>query len=203
MSRPVILVDLDNVVYDWAASMAEWLDQNGALPAQIYETVQEGRFLGRGPKHAMKAYKTWQVWEDWNIPKGEFIRWWRLGVEAGEIYGKGPLIAGARNALWELSDGEWDIHIATSRLTKFGLHDQIVINSATWLRDNNIPYRNIHFTDNKIAIRADAIVDDRADYMDHKAHGRTFEFPANHNQERFVEPAEQVRAWKGIVAELV
>lgn len=186
-NRPVILVDLDNVVYDWAYSMAHWLYVN--------HVTTKCRGL-------MQDYKSWEVWEDWNIPKGEFIRWWRLGIEAGEIYGKGPLIPGARDALWKLSDAEWDIHIATSRLTKFGLHDRIVENTATWLRDNNIPYRNIHFTDDKTAIRAEAIVDDRADNMAHGVHGATFEFPANHNQERSVTADEQVRAWGEIVEQL-
>lgn len=194
MNRPVILVDLDNVVYDWAKSMAMWLDGNDALPfwSWNYPIIEE----------AMRKYKSWSVWEDWNIPKGEFIRWWRLGVEAEAIYASGPLISGAREALWKLSDAEWDIHIATSRLTKFGLHDKIVANTSIWLRDNNIPYRSIHFTDWKPGIAAEAIVDDRGDNMSEEAHMKTFLFPANHNKKTFVTAKEQREAWERIVAEL-
>lgn len=188
MKRKVILVDLDNVVYDWAGTMAKWLAENGAVPSAEW---------------AMRLYSNWEVWDDWGIPKGEFLRWWRLGIEAGEVYAKGDVIGGARHALWILSDQEWDIHIATSRLTKFGLHDQIVINTANWLKDNNIPYRNIHFTDNKTAIKADAIIDDRADNMTPSMHVRTFLFPANHNQKGFVRRIDQATAWKGIVETLV
>lgn len=210
--RPVILVDLDNVVYDWAQSMARWLDRNHVLhfprtTLKTYEPDTKFNHQLSQSEIAMREYKTWEVWEDWGIPKGEFIRWWRLGVEAEQIYAQGPLIAGARNALWRLSDAEWDIHIATSRLTKFGLHDQIVVNTASWLRDNNIPFRNIHFTDDKIAIIADAIVDDRADNMANNEtggfHGEVpdmqFLFPANHNMGRFVTVDEQKGAWDNIV----
>ena len=193
-NRPVILVDLDNVVYDWVQSMAEWLDRNYALPFKWTRTES-------APQQAMRAYSQWAVWEDWNIPKGEFMRWWRLGIEAGEIYGRGPIIPGARNALWQLSDREWDIHIATSRLTKFGLHDKIIENSVSWLRDNGIPYRNCLFISDKTRVAAEAIVDDRRDNMG-ELHVRHYEFPANHNQGRVVGADEQRDAWKRIVGEL-
>ncbi|KKM23161.1 hypothetical protein LCGC14_1618070, partial [marine sediment metagenome] len=97
-NRKTILVDLDNVVYDWVQSMADWLRTNNA--------VHPSRYL-------VDEYRSWEVWEDWGIPKGEFMRWWRLGIETGVIYAQGKLIPGAQNALWALSDAEWDIHIAT------------------------------------------------------------------------------------------
>jgi len=165
--RPVILVDLDNVVYDWTRSMANWLYHNKATTT--------------APPRLMELYNQWAVWEDWGIPKGEFDRWWRLGIEEGAIYGKGPIIPGAREALWRLSDAEWHIHIATSRLTKFGLHDKVVQNTAQWLRENNIPYRDLSFVDDKTRIMADAIVDDKASNMDPRVHGRMFLFGAPHN----------------------
>jgi 5'(3')-deoxyribonucleotidase len=192
MKRKTILVDLDNVVYDWARAMAQWLAHNGALH-------------GYAPAEAMKQYVTWEVWNDWKISKGEFTRWWRLGIEAGEIYGKGPLIAGARDSLWRLSDNEWDIQIVTSRLTKFGLHDTIIENTASWLRNNNIPYRGCLFTNHKTDICADAIVDDRADNMivdEAGPHLAGFVFPANHNKGRVVTVTEQREAWFDIVQTL-
>lgn len=190
LERPVILVDLDNVVYDWTRQMIDWLNRNNALPA------------GMHPDIAYSSYSQWGLWNDWGIPEGEFFRWWRLGIEEGEIYAKGELIPGARTALWQLSDAEWDIHIATSRLTKFGLHDRIILNTASWLRDNNIPYRNCHFTDDKTAIRADAIIDDRADNMDREAHKEIYLFPANHNSDHTVSRAEQRKSWEVIASML-
>ena len=55
MKRPTILIDLDNVVYDWVQSMARWLYRNH-VP---YMALDE----------ALKKYSKWEVWEDWNIPK--------------------------------------------------------------------------------------------------------------------------------------
>ena len=199
-NRKTILVDLDNCVYDWVAAMAGWLRDNGAAQGKSHGMM-------------MRAYKTWEVWEDWGIPKGEFIRWWRLGIEAEEIYAKGPLIRGAREALWKLSDAEWDIHIATNRLTKFGLHDKIVENTVSWLRDNNIPYRQLSFVSNKHRIIVDAIVDDNEDNIDWSGeyHGQAFLFPANHNANKFIDrnaqyfavPASPLSAWKNIVKDLI
>lgn len=189
MKRKVILIDLDNVVYGWVESMAQWLMDNGAAQ-------------GRSHGMMMRSYKHWEVWEDWGIPKGEFIRWWRLGIEEEVIYAKGPLIHGARNALWKLSDAEWDIHIATSRLTKFGLHNQIVINTTHWLKENNIPYRNLLFVNNKRSIIADAIVDDRKDNMSKEVHAQRFWFPANHNTDHKVTAEEQRDVWNVIAESL-
>jgi 5'(3')-deoxyribonucleotidase len=199
MKRPVIIVDLDNVVYDWVGAMAQWLNTNSVLnfANEIIEVKSYGPITKA--QIAISKYSQWAVWDDWNIPQGEFIRWWRLGVEAGEIYARGPLIPGARDALWRLSDAEWDIHIATSRLTKFGLHDRIVENTSSWLRDNNIPYRQLSFTNQKTRIIADAIVDDRADNMDPYFHERTFLYAAPHN---VAEPQERC-TWPDIVEALL
>ena len=189
--RRTILVDLDHVVYDWVPAMALWLYSNGASQGQSIDDL-------------VKSYSKWEVWDDWGIPKGEFDRWWRLGIEAGEIYGKGGVIPGARDALWKLNDAEWDIHLATNRLTKFGLHDQIVINTANWLRDNNIPYRQLSLVSDKMNIFADAIVDDRTDNMDLDIHGGLiFLFPANHNTNRPVTTSHQCHAWEAITERLL
>ncbi len=188
--RPVIIVDLDHVVYDWIQAMAFWLFDNDVI---------------RNPLVAAYQYENWEVWEDWNIPEGEFMRWWRLGIEDGAIYGEGLVIPGARSALWKLSDADWDIHIATNRLNKFGLHDQTVMSTGSWLRDNNIPYRQLSFVSNKREIRADAIVDDVMANMDPKAHELPFLFPANHNLDYAggVSASEQRKAWNEIVEALI
>lgn len=179
--RKSILVDLDGVVYDWVHTMAWWLKNNGALTKPVQELIE--------------SYSTWEIWDDWGIPEGEFMRWWRLGIEEGVIYKKGYDIDGARRALWQLSDAEWDIHIATSRLTKFGLHDSIVENTAYWLRENNIPYRSLSFTDRKSEILADAIVDDNLINFGGAGHGVQFLFGAPHNRSTLT--------WDTIIEELL
>lgn len=207
VDRPVIIVDLDNVVYDWAQAMAVWLDKNGALrfetevrtwPTSALYTVSSVYEMSP-VELAMEAYSQWAIWDDWNIPKGEFMRLWRLGIEAGEIYAKGPIVEGAREALWRLSDAEWSIFIATSRLTKFGAYDKIVSNTTSWLHKENIPFRELAFTHQKTRIAADAIVDDRADNMSEAAHGQRFLFAAPHNSGATV----RRWSWPEIVEELI
>ncbi len=188
--RKVVIVDLDNVVYDFIYGLASF--------------ITSGRADSASPDiDAMMAkYKTWGIHEDWEMPWGELKRFWRLGVEQNQIYAKGPLIPGARRALWQLSDAEWDIHIVSNRLTDFGLHDTIAISTATWLRDNNIPYRQLSLVNNKHRIMADAIVDDRENNMRKASHGQTFLFPANHNTGFQVQPNEQYSYWQNIVKTL-
>lgn len=188
MKRPIILVDLDNVVYDFIRQMGRWLKVNHVLP-QGYDHMEE--------------YVSWAVWEDWNVPKGEFFRWWRLGIENGFIFGEGELIPGARDALWRLSDAEWDIQICTNRLSMFGLHDVVAANTVKWLAQNNIPYRGLLLTNHKTEMFAQAIIDDRADNMDELAHERTFLFPANHNTGKPIYAMAQIQAWNDIVNELM
>ena len=189
--RPTVLIDLDHVVYDFVQEMAFWLADNGVLANPIKAAYQS---------------KGWKVWEEWGMSEGEFMRWWRLGVEAGWVYAEGTPIPGARDALWKLSDANWDIHIATMRLNKFGLHHAIIGNTIDWLKTHNIPYRQLSFMSNKKDLRANAIVDDVADNMDGAVmgvHNRTFLFPANHNQTHQVGDAERRKAWENIVEELV
>ena len=186
MNRKMILVDLDNVVYDWVHAMSVWLLSNNAVD---YETTEEMN----------DDYSKWKVWESWGMTQGEFFRWWRLGIEAEVIYAQGRLIPGARDALWVLSDAEWDINIATSRLTKFGLHGQIAFNTVNWLHNANIPYRQLSLVSDKTRIIADAIVDDRSDNMLTAAHKKKFLFPANHNQRLVVTGADQREAWNNIL----
>ena len=70
MSRKLILIDLDGVVYNWIEAMVDMMEYNDVVPLE---------------RDLMSEHKTWEVWEDWGISKGEFHRWWRLGVEEGNV----------------------------------------------------------------------------------------------------------------------
>ena len=203
MNRKVILIDLDQCVYPFVQQMARWLDHNGVLESKFDSLTTQYNGILPLHKNAMRHYKTWAVWHDWSMTRGEFDRWWRLGREDGFIYGSGQPLAGSREALWRLSDAEWDISIATARLNKFALHDKVVENTVGWLRRNNIPYRQLLFVNDKTKILADAIVDDKGENMSFRSHDRTFLFPANHNQGRNVTDIERVAAWKNITDTLL
>ncbi len=210
MSRPRIIIDLDHVVYDFVRTFAEWLAMNDALddlPDLPTHTTHRdhnlAQFITAQPypivDQAMHAYTSWGLHDNWGMSKGEWTRWWRLGIEAGYMYRKGPLIPGARDAIWRLNDAEWHIILATNRLNVFGMHDKIIENSVAWLRDNNIPYRELMFTTDKTMVMADAIVDDVQDNMDADMHDRTFLFPSNHNSDHYVTDVEKRGTWEYVV----
>lgn len=171
MSRPTILVDIDNVVYDWVKAVCDFLAIRGVID------------YGDRAEY-MAKYKHWEVWEDWGLSKGEFLRWWRIGVEDGFIYRQGNAIKGARDALWRLSDAEWHIHLVTARLSKKAAYDKVVTNTADWLLAENIPYRTLTVSEkgsDRHKIMADVLVDDSKGNFNPDAHDVFFEFAAPHN----------------------
>lgn len=164
MDRPTIIVDLDGPVYPWVHVMAHVMSNIGATDED--------------PHYLIETQRSYEVWEDWDIPKGLFWMGWRKAIESGVVYGKGNPELGALDALWKLSDNEWHIHIATSRLTKFGIHDIVVENTVTWLSEHTIPYRSLSFTDRKTDMVAEAIVDDQVVNFNHLNHDKMFLHPA-------------------------
>lgn len=164
-----------------------WLRENGALGIEYTRAL---------------STTTWDFWKEYGMTTGEFKRWWRMGVEQEYIYRKGNPIPGARDALWRLSDAEWSIDICTHRLNQFGNHHKITLNTVNWLHEQNIPYRNLLFLDEKTLMSADAIVDDMTKYMDPNSHGRCFLFPANHNAGKRVSQSMQIEYWNKVVEEL-
>ena len=184
MKRPEIIVDLDGVVYPWAEVMAEYIG------------TYQGVDIGDG------TYSQWSVWEDWGIPEGEFMRYWRMAIEDEVIYAQGPPIPGAREALWYLSDTEFHITLATSRLNRFGLHQKVVENTIKWLREACIPYRSLAFIENKKILGARYGIDDKPSNVQDMKHAgiQAYLFSAPHNQE--VEEMDRVNSWSEFVEQI-
>lgn len=167
MSKPHILVDLDNVLYPFAKVMSD--------------VIWENTDTSHSPITLRKLYKTWNIWDDWDVPKGQFDWWWEKAIRDGDMYAKGKPIFNGVKAMWKLSDMGWHIHIVTSRLNKFRLHDQSVRATADWLAEYGIPYRSLTFTAEKYRILADVIVDDNPHNLNNHPAPEKFLFPAPHN----------------------
>lgn len=105
----------------------------------------------------------WNWWPQWHMTAGEWLSWFRKGVESGYIWREAPMIRGARDALWVLSDAEHNIRIVTHRLSWQGLHATAIKTTVDWLETYNIPYRDIAFEASKTEIEADVIIDDKPD----------------------------------------
>ncbi len=76
-----------------------------------------------------------------------------------------PIMPGAPDALWRLSDaGVW-IRIITHRLYVNWGHAVAVSDTVEWLDQNAIPYRDICFLGRKPEVEADCYVDDSPDVV--------------------------------------
>lgn len=140
----IINVDLDGVVYDFHTSLMEYI-------------------YGKGGWLHLVTPRRWNVWEDWGMTFGEWNHWFRRAVEDGEVWGKGPMIPGARHYLWKLSDEGHHIRIVTDRLVHAFGHRAAVTATAQWLDDNNIPYRSLSFEGKKYLFASDnsVLIDDK------------------------------------------
>jgi 5'(3')-deoxyribonucleotidase len=89
----------------------------------------------------------------------EYRKMHGLAVEQG-LYKDIEAYDGASDALWTLSDRGVDIHVITSRFVNHRQNARVVIDTAHWLDANNIPYRELSFTSNKVGVFADIYIDD-------------------------------------------
>jgi len=70
-----------------------------------------------------------------------------------------PMIEGAAESLWRLSDaGAW-IRILTHRLVVNFNHSEAVSDTVQWLDDHRIPYRDLCFLGAKPQVEADLYLD--------------------------------------------
>lgn len=76
------------------------------------------------------------------------------------IFGRAPMIDGASEALWELSDAGIYVRIITHRLLNKKDYGKVLAQTAYWLDDHNIPYRGIAFERHKMDVGADLYLDD-------------------------------------------
>ncbi len=135
-------VDIDGVMAD--------------LHTPFREFVSEG--LGRtvGPP------QTWSMSEEWGLTNDELNDWFRK-FTLERRYRDLPVVEGAVDALWKLSEAGVHLRIITHRLFLPELHDIFVEDTGYWLQRNNIPYWDICILGKggrKFDVGADIYIDD-------------------------------------------
>ncbi len=148
MSGPFVLgVDLDGVCGDYTAAFrAVVAKERGVDPAALTEE------------------RSWNFAE-WDLDAGEFDRLHRRAVLDHRMFDTMPVVPGAAESLWRLSDaGVW-IRIITHRLFVNWGHQVAVADTVTWLDRHSIPYRDICFLGAKPEVEADCYVDDSPDVV--------------------------------------
>lgn len=147
--RPFVLgVDLDGVCADYTAALRTIVAaERGVDP----ETLSPQR--------------SWDFVE-WGVDElGGFDAMHRRAVTEHRMFRNMPIMDGAAEALWRLSDGGVWIRIITHRLYVNWGHQISVADTVEWLDRNGIPYRDICFLGRKPEVEADCYVDDSVEIV--------------------------------------
>jgi 5'-nucleotidase len=165
----ILGVDLDGVVADHTYRFREILaDIRGIDP------------------ESLPLERSWNFGE-WGLGPDEYATLHRVAVMEYDMFATMPLIPGATEALWRLSDaGVW-IRIITHRLYVHWGHAKAIGDTAAWLDMHRIPYRDLCFLGKKPQVEANAYIDDAPHNIEQlRAAGNTviaFEQPYNRDVE--------------------
>lgn len=145
MSAPrqfILGVDLDGVCGDYTAAFRDVVAaERGIDPATLTEQ------------------RSWDF-SEWGLTADDFHELHRVAVLEHHMFRTMPVVEGAADALWRLSDaGVW-IRLITHRLYVNWGHAVVLEDTAAWLDTAAIPYRDICFLGQKPQVEADAYVDD-------------------------------------------
>jgi 5'-nucleotidase len=138
----ILGVDLDGVCGDYTRAFREVVAlQRGVAP------------------ESLSLDHSWDFGE-WGMTAAEFDKAHRAAVVEHRIFRSMPVIDGAADALWRLSDaGVW-IRIITHRIYGNWGHAIAVGDTVAWLDAVGIPYRDLCFLGAKPQIEADCYVED-------------------------------------------
>lgn len=120
----------------------------------------------------------------WGITNEEYADLHATAVRNG-LFRSMPVMDGASEALWKLSDAGVHIRVITHRLFVKQLHQTSVTDTVAWLDSHDIPYRDVCFVANKSQVDADMYIDDAPHNVEAlRANGRdVIIFDAPYNRE--------------------
>ena len=152
MSKPILNIDLDGVVYPFIQTFRKYIREIDAVS-----------------NHQMLPDPTqWEAWEDWNMTKDQWLHLFRRGVEDTYIWREGAPISGAVEGLWALDDAGFFIRIVTNRLVLKASHGTTIFSTAQWLDDYNIPYHSLCMLggESKATLTGVGLLDDKPGNVD-------------------------------------
>ena len=138
----VLGVDLDGVVADHTGRFREIVSDLRGVPVD-----------------SLPLDRSWDFHE-WGFAPGEYEQLHKSAVTEHDMIRTMPVIAGAADALWRLSDAGIWIRIITHRLYVNWAHERAVGDTAAWLDEHTIPYRDLCFLGAKPQVEADCYVED-------------------------------------------
>lgn len=138
----ILGVDLDGVVANHTARFRE-------IMAEL---------RGVDPE-TMPLERSWDF-NEWGFGPDDYAQYHRVAVMEHAMFRTMPVIEGAADALWRLSDAGIWIRIITHRLYVHWGHEKAVADTAAWLDIHKIPYRDLCFLGAKPQVEANAYIDD-------------------------------------------
>jgi 5'-nucleotidase len=138
----ILGVDLDGVVADHTGRFREILAElRGVEP------------------ETLPLERSWNFTE-WGLDNDQYGYYHRIAVMEHDMFRTMRLVEGAAEALWRLSDAGIWIRIITHRLYVNWGHEKAVGDTAAWLDEHRIPYRDLCFLGAKPQVEANAYIDD-------------------------------------------
>ena len=153
----VLGVDLDGVCADYEDALRSSVAaRRGVDPASLPPQHTTGHFA------------------EWGLDAEGFREAHRIAVTEDRIFRTMQPYPQVAEVLWRLSDaGVW-IRVITHRLLFNGLHETSAADTAAWLDQHDIPYRDLCFIGDKARVGADVYLDDSPhNIVDLRAAGRT------------------------------
>lgn len=143
MATLVLGVDLDGVCADYESALRRSVAQRrGVDPSALPPQETTGHFA------------------EWGLTAEGFRAAHRTAVTEDRIFRTMEPYPGVAEVLWRLSDaGVW-IRIITHRLLFNGLHEASAADTAVWLDQHDVPYRDLCFIGDKATVGADLYIDD-------------------------------------------
>ncbi len=135
-------VDLDGVCGDFTLAFREVAAEELGVPA-----------------HELPLERSWDF-REWGFVEGDYERVHLRAVLEKRILRSLPVIEGAADALWRMSDAGIWIRIITHRLYVNWSHAVAITDTVDWLDTARIPYRDLCFLGAKPEVEADAYIDD-------------------------------------------
>lgn len=146
--RFVLGVDLDGVVGDFYGHMrvvaAEWLGKS------LDDLTSE-------PKYGLR---------EWGLTSETYPQMHRFAVTQRDLFRKMEPIEGGPPALRRLSNEGVYIRIITHRLFIPHFHQEAVQQTIEWLDHWGVPYKDLCFTGEKVAVGADLYIEDTPDNVE-------------------------------------
>jgi 5'-nucleotidase len=143
VSQLVLGVDLDGVCGDYESALRSSVAaRRGVDPSILPPQETTGHF------------------HEWDLSAEGFREAHRVAVTQDRIFRTMAPYPGVAEVLWRLSDaGVW-IRVITHRLLFNGLHEASAGDTAVWLDQHDIPYRDLCFIGDKAMVGADLYIDD-------------------------------------------